>query len=50
MSERQDIELLLTQPEIVAWLGLSEPEVCALLDESYEPDDEDLRASLALKA
>ena len=42
VGEREDIELLLTQPEIVAWLGLSKPELGALLDESREADDVDL--------
>ncbi len=47
LTEREEIELLLSQPEIVAWLELSEPEVIAWLEqlENVDADDESARAA-----
>ena len=47
MTEREGIELLLSQPEIVAWLELSEPELVAWLrpHENKDDDDEPPRAT-----
>ena len=41
MTEREKIELLLSQPEIVAWLELTEPEIAALLEPHELPDELD---------
>jgi hypothetical protein len=42
--EREEIELLLSQPEILAWLELSKPEVLAWLrPDEREEDDEQSR-------
>jgi hypothetical protein len=38
------IEVLLSQPEIVAWLGLTEGELVALLEAKESLDDEPPRA------
>ena len=47
MTEREEAASeLLSQPEIIAWLGLSEPELVAwlTLPQSDEDDDEASRA------
>jgi hypothetical protein len=47
LTERDDIELLLSQPEIIAWLELSEPEIIAWLEQlkHMDADDESARAA-----
>jgi hypothetical protein len=44
MSEEDAIELLLSQPEIVAWLGLSEREIVLLLGPRETADDDSTAA------
>ena len=41
LTEQDDIELLLSQPEIITWLELSEPEIIAWLErlENMDADD-----------
>jgi hypothetical protein len=47
LTEREEIELVLSQPEIIAWLELSEPEIIAWLEqlENVDADDESARAA-----
>ena len=45
--ERERIELMLSQPEIVAWLELSEPEIVAWLEPQENKDDDDKPARAA---
>jgi hypothetical protein len=40
VTEQDAIELLLSQPEIVAWLGLTKTEIVALLEPRETIDDE----------
>ena len=47
LTKREEIEVLLSQPEIIAWLELSKPEVIARLEqlENVDADDESARAA-----
>jgi hypothetical protein len=41
VTEPADIELLLTKPELIAWLELEEPEVAALLGQNDDECDDE---------
>lgn len=41
VTEREQIELLLSQPEVVAWLGLSPQQIASWLEPGETWDDED---------
>ena len=41
VTEREQIELLLSQPEVVAWLGLSPQQIVKWLEPGETWDDED---------
>jgi hypothetical protein len=43
----EKLELLLSQPEIIAWLSLSKPEIVAWLGERMREDDGDGSARAA---
>jgi len=50
VTEREQIELLLSQPEIVAWLGLSPQQIVKWLEpgETWDDEDEGTRSRWAM--